>query len=113
MQPFNGRHGPELEDQMSACRNVGLVTAVFLAAATLTGCGSGSPFDSNQGGDTQCGDFREMTPDDQREVVVAYLEEKGNSNPAGYEVTLTLESSKLFCTTLGAADDPIRKIETG
>lgn len=54
-----------------------------------------------------------MTPDDQRGVVLAYLEEQDNSNPAGYEITLTLESSKLFCNTFGAADDPIRKIETG
>lgn len=98
---------------MTLSRNVSLIAAVALAAATSVGCGAGSPFDNNQGGDTSCGDYREMTPDEQRDVILAYLDEKGNSNPAGFEVTLTLESSKLFCNTLGTADDPIRKIETG
>lgn len=98
---------------MTVRRHAGLIAAAALAAVTMTGCGPGSPFDNNDGGDTPCGEFREMTPDEQRDVILAYLEEQGNSNPAGYEVTLTLESSKLFCTTLGAADDPIRKIETG
>lgn len=98
---------------MSRRRNASLAAVAVLAAATLTGCGTGLSLDSNSGGDTACGDFREMTPDDQRDVILSYLEEKGNSNPAGYEVTLTLESSKLFCNTLGTADDPIRKIETG
>lgn len=98
---------------MSLHKSASLIAVAVLAAATMAGCGAGSPFDDNQGGDTACGDFREMTPDDQRDVITAYMDERGNSNPAGFEVTLTLESSKLFCNTLGTADDPIRKIETG
>lgn len=98
---------------MRLTRTAGLMAAAALTIATLTACGAASPLDKNNGGDTTCADYLEMTPDEQRNVVTSYLDEKNNSNPAGYEVTLTLESSKMFCNTLGTADDPIRKIETG
>lgn len=54
-----------------------------------------------------------MTADEQRDVIDTYLSEQGNSNPAGFEITLTLQSAKLYCNTMGTSSDPIRKIETG
>ena len=97
---------------MHLTRTVGLTAATALTLAALTACGA-SPLSNNKGGDTSCSDFMAMTSDEQRDVANSYLDEKGNGNPAGYEVTLTIQSSKLFCSTLGSADDPIRKIETG
>lgn len=97
---------------MTRTQTVALVSAATMTLATLTGCGAGL-LSGNQGGDTPCGDYLEMTADDQRDVILTYLDEQGNSSPAGFEVTLTLQSAKLYCNTMGTADDPIRKIETG
>ena len=88
-----------------------LGSAAAFTVAVSTGCGG--LLDQNQGGDTPCGDYLEMTADEQRDVVDTYLDEQGNTNPAGFEVTLTLQSAKLYCNTMGTSSDPIRKIETG
>jgi acid stress chaperone HdeA len=88
------------------------MSVVTLTMAATAGCGTGL-LDQNQGGDTPCGDYLEMTADDQRDVILTYLDEQGNSNPAGFEVTLTLQSAKLYCNTMGTSSDPIRRIETG
>ncbi|MEH6820633.1 hypothetical protein [Dietzia psychralcaliphila] len=86
-----------------------LATAA-LALASLTGCNA---MDPNQGGDTTCGDYMEMPPEDQREVITTFLDEKGQEDPAGMEVTLNQESAKLYCSTVGQTSDPIRNIDTG
>ncbi|MFN3602800.1 MAG: hypothetical protein ACK4UY_15565 [Dietzia sp.] len=86
------------------------VATAALALASLTGCNA---MDPNQGGDTTCGDYMEMPPEDQREVITTFLDEKGQENPAGMEVTLNQESAKLYCGTVGQASDPIRNIDTG
>lgn len=93
----------------SATLAVPLATAALVLAA-LTGCNA---MDPNQGGDTTCGDYMEMPPEDQREVITTFLDEKGQSDPAGMEVTLNQESAKLYCGTVGQASDPIRNIDTG
>ncbi|MFN3600874.1 MAG: hypothetical protein ACK4UY_05735 [Dietzia sp.] len=87
-----------------------LAATVALALASLTGCNA---MGANQGGDTTCGDYMEMPPEDQREVITTFLDEKGQEDPAGMEVTLTQESAKLYCSTVGQASDPIRNIDTG
>ena len=87
-----------------------LVAAAALAVATLTGCNAVDP---NQGGDTECGDFMEMAPEDQREVITTFLDEKGQSDPAGMEVTVNQEAAKLYCSTVGQTSDPIRNSELG
>ncbi|MFS4488423.1 hypothetical protein [Dietzia kunjamensis] len=69
--------------------------------------------DPNKGGDTTCGDYTEMAPEDQREVITTFLDEKGQSDPAGMEVTLNQEAAKLYCSALGQTSDPIRNAETG
>jgi len=97
---------------MLSRRNLLFVPAATVTLAISAGCGAGI-LDQNQGGDTPCGDYLEMTADEQRDVIDTYLDEQGNSDPAGFEVTLTLQSAKLYCNTLGASGDPIRKIETG
>lgn len=86
--------------------------ATVLALVPLAGCSSG-PLSKNKGGDTTCGDYMGMPPEEQREVITTFLEEKGQKDPAGMEVTLRLESSKLYCSTVGQASDPIRNIDTG
>ena len=96
---------------MSHTTRIGALASTFaLVLVPLAGCGA---LDSNQGGDTPCGDYLAMTADEQRDVIDSYLSEQGNSNPAGFEVTLTLQSAKLYCNTMGTSSDPIRKIETG
>lgn len=95
---------------MSNTRIAAFASAAALTFASLAGCGAQ---DRNQGGDTPCGDYLDMAADEQREVTDTYLAEQGNSDPAGFEVTLTLQSAKLYCTTMGTSSDPIRKIETG
>ncbi|MDX2356225.1 hypothetical protein [Dietzia sp. PP-33] len=87
-----------------------LAATAALTLASLTGCNA---MDPNQGGDTTCGDYMEMAPEDQREVITTFLEEKGQEDPAGMEVTLTLESAKLYCSTVGQTSDPIRNVDTG
>ncbi|AVZ40474.1 MULTISPECIES: hypothetical protein [unclassified Dietzia] len=85
-------------------------TAAALSLALVSGCAA---LDPNQGGDTTCADYMEMPPEDQREVITTFLDEKGQSDPAGMEVTLNQESAKLYCSTVGQASDPIRNIDTG
>ena len=90
-------------------RPAALAAATALALAALTGCGA---MDPNKGGDTTCGDYMEMAPEDQREVITTFLDEKGQSDPAGMEVTLNQEAAKLYCSTVGQTSDPIRNAET-
>lgn len=78
----------------------------------MSGCGA-SPLSKNKGGDTECGDYLGMTADEQRDVIGEYFAEKGNSEPAGFEVTLALQSANLYCNTMGSPSDPIRNIDTG
>ena len=54
-----------------------LMSAVTLTMAATAGCGTGL-LDQNQGGDTPCGDYLEMTADDQRDVILTYLDEQGH-----------------------------------
>ena len=95
---------------MTPSKLLAVASAATLSVAALAGCGA---LDNNQGGDTNCGDFLEMSNDDQRDVITTYLDEQGNSNPAGLDVNLTLQSATLYCNTMGSAEDPIRDIETG
>ena len=95
---------------MTPTRILAFASAATFSVAAFAGCGA---LDNNQGGDTTCGDYLEMSNDDQRDVITTYLDEQGNSSPAGFEVNLTLQSAKLYCNTMGSADDPIRNIETG
>ena len=44
-------------------RPAALAAATAFALAALTGCGA---MDPNKGGDTTCGDYMEMAPEDQR-----------------------------------------------
>lgn len=55
----------------------------------------------------------EMPPEEQREVITTFLDEKGQSEPAGMDVTLRLEAAKLYCSTVGQASDPIRNADLG
>ena len=89
-----------------------LTAAAFVGLLVVSGCGA-SPLSRNKGGDTECGDYLEMPEDERREAIRGYFEDKGNADPAAFEVTLALHSAALFCNTVGASSDPIRKIDTG
>ncbi len=95
---------------MTPTRILAFASAATFSVAALAGCGA---LDNNQGGDTTCGDCLERSNDDERAVITTCLDEQGNSSPAGFEVNLALQSAKLYCNTMGSADDPIRDIETG
>lgn len=81
-----------------------LLTLTVVAA--LAGCGS-----SNDGGDTTCADFLPMSNSDKDDVIRAYLESKGTTDPAGGDVHLHRMSAIGFCHTIGTDSDPIRKID--
>lgn len=93
-------------------RPLALAAAGALVLASLAGCSSG-PLSKNKGGDTTCGDYMEMPPEEQREVITTFLDDKGQPEPVGMDVTLRLEASKLYCSTVGQAGDPIRNADTG
>lgn len=96
---------------MFRTRTTAAVAVATLTLASLAGCAN--PLSKNQGGDTECGDYMEMPPEEQREVITTFLDEKGQSEPAGMDVTLRLEAAKLYCSTVGQASDPIRNADLG
>ena len=91
-------------------RPAALAVAV-LALSGLTACSSA--LTGNDGGDTTCGDFMVLPPEDQREVITTFLDEKGVTDPVGGDVTLRQEATKLYCSTVARETDPIRNADTG
>lgn len=98
---------------MSRTTSLAIACVAVIGLGGLAGCGPGSPLSQNQGGDTTCGDFLEMAPDEQQEVIAAFMDEMGRSDAPGFETTLVEQSSKLYCNTMGRPSDPIRNINTG
>lgn len=81
-----------------------LLGGIALVVA-LSGCSS------LEGGDTTCGEYLELSSSDQQQVIRNFLEEQGDSDPAGGEVLLSQQSAKLYCNTIGTASDPISNIQ--
>lgn len=88
-------------------RNV--INSVFAAVGLclLVACG-GSP---GAGGDTSCGDFKELSSSDQSEVIKDFLSSKGKSDPSNFEVSATRVSAVAYCKTAGSDTSPIRGID--
>lgn len=79
----------------------------FLVLGALAGCGG----TANAGGNTTCKDYMGMSNSKQEEVIKKFFSEKGNSNPSGFDVRLSLESARLYCNTIGTDSSPIRNID--
>lgn len=79
----------------------------LLVLGVLAGCGG----TANAGGSTTCKDYMSMSSSKQEDVIKKFFEEKGNSNPSGFDVRLSLESAKLYCSTVGTDSSPIRNID--
>lgn len=91
---------------MAALRTtLGFGTAALLAAGLLTACGG------NDGGNTKCSDFNSMSTSDQQSAVEKMIKDKGLSGPEN-NVTLTLESARLYCT-VHSGDSTISGIYSG
>ena len=81
--------------------------AVLVASAlALSACGS-----PGAGGDTSCGDFREMSKSDQTVVIKDFLSEKGKSDPSNFEITANRLSAAAYCETAGSDSSPIKNID--
>lgn len=94
---------------MKQHHRLGRVAALLAATALvlpLAACGGGG-----NGGATTCGDFLQMSSNDQKKAITDFLKSKGDSDPAGGVVMLNQQSAKLFCNTVGSSSDPISKID--
>ena len=91
-------------------RPAALAVAV-LALAGLTACSSA--LTGNDGGDTTCGAYMVLPPEEQREVITTFLDEKSVKDPVGGDVTHRQEATKLYCSTTARDTDPIRNADTG
>lgn len=83
------------------------ITAAFCAVAlsvTLGACGS-----ANKGGDTTCGDFKNMSSSEKKEVIKALFAEGGKDASNG-EILIGVGSATLYCNTVGSDSSPIRDI---
>ena len=83
------------------------VLSGMLVIGALAGCGDSA----NAGGSTTCKEYMSMNSSKQEDVIKKFFEEKGNSNPSGFDVRLSLESAKLYCNTVGTDSSPIRNID--
>lgn len=72
----------------------------------LTACGS-----PGAGGDTSCGEFREMSQSDQTAVIKDFLSAKGKSDPSNFEITANRLSAVAYCETAGSDSSPIKDID--
>lgn len=79
----------------------------LLVLGALAGCGD----TANAGGNTTCKDYMGMSSSKQEDVIKEFFAQKGNSNPSGFDVRLSLESAKLYCNTVGTDSSPIRNID--
>jgi acid stress chaperone HdeA len=91
---------------ITSTRRTGFAVVLLGATLALTACSGG-----NKGGDTTCGEFTAMSSSQQEEVIRSFLASKGNTDPAGGEVTLNQASAALYCATVGTQSSPISDID--
>lgn len=84
----------------------GMLAAMAATMGLVAGCGGAG----NNGGDTTCEAFLEMSGSDQKAVVKKFMEDEGR-DMSGLSVNITLGSAKLFCNTVGSPDSKIREID--
>lgn len=89
---------------MYKAKAVAIACGALVLSMTLTACGA-----TNKGGDTTCGDFKNMSASAQRDAITLLLKER-NENPSNGEITLAAGSAKLYCATVGSDDSKIREI---
>lgn len=80
--------------------------AVAGTILTLSACGSGGA-----GGDTTCGDYKEMSKSDQTQVIKDFFAEKGKDGASNFEIGATRLSAVAFCKTAGSDSSLIREID--
>lgn len=107
--PIDIQHKPlkgmnEMQRFGSKTLRVGAAVALLASSGMLTACGS-----ANQGGDTTCGDYLNMSSAEQDEVVRTFLEEDGQEHKNG-EIMLVKGSALAFCNTIGKDSSKIREI---
>lgn len=83
-------------------------TSVTSAVALVTVLAMGG-CSSNDGGETTCGDYLDLSGDERSEVVKKFLEDQGDS--AGAIKTGLFKASVLaYCNTVGGPSDPISNV---
>ena len=85
-------------------RAAAIVTGLVALTLSISGCG-------NKGGATTCGEFLKMNDQQQEQVIVRFMKEKGDTNPAQGKVSLSVLSAIGYCNTWGGASDPISNID--
>lgn len=88
-------------------RKLTAVGAIMLLAGSLGACSALGA----KGGDTTCGEYRQMSDPEKTEVIENFFKEKGESNPPNGMVLLSQKSADLYCATVGTDTDPIKNID--
>jgi len=90
---------------------IGIVAAVVLVIAVGYGISSRNTFD-NRGGDTTCGEFKQLKAEERKQTIIKLLGDRGQETK-DINVTVALASSIMYCQTVAEDTDQIKKMYSG